>query len=771
MSCRGHHHIMMHTILLPHPRSRTPLLAALLLLGLLPSALAGEFRTDNPLNRHSFRAADCNGLTTQCTQRLIVTYEQGFSVKMPDDIVVYDCDTTGVYGPEPEVYGKGCEFIAISFHDNVSTGGVQSCYRIERVWQIINWCTYNPNSPLIEVPNPNPSAIPQDPQNLPGPVVAPAGHSPAPTLMRVSPNDPVPTDYSTFWLADAHGYKYRQIISVLDNVPPKIRGCPDLTGPVEFCDLTENDPQFWNQPYWNDPYITGSTDLCEGYADLAVTASDGCSKGNVNIRYLLFLDLDGDGTPETVINSVNPPPVNTVLFGNAQTPNFTGGVPRTFDQRPVPEDEKYRFAIQVSGFVNRTAWVRWVTEKDPQKFFVPQLPHGTHRILWIIEDGCGNETYCDYPIRVRDCRSPELICLNGLSVDIQQTQSITLWASDFLQYTYDNCTPPEQLRLAIRKVGQGINFPVNPDGSPQISVTFNCDELGQQPVELWSVDAAGNFNICETYVIVQDNFGVCTGSPGTIAGQIKTESGNGLEDVMVTLAGTPAGLPPQSFSTPTNHAGDFKFSYFPSGADYLVTPLKDNDPLNGVSTFDLVLINKHILGLAPLLSPYKMIAADANNSRSITTFDIIELRKLILGGATDFSDNTSWRFVDKNYLFPNPANPFQEIFPEILHIGSGQTGAVNQNFVAVKVGDVNGNAITGSLGGGVQDRAAGTLLFEVTPSVERQEIKNGEVFSVDFTAAEKVAGYQFTMNFPDLDVLDIQPGEAMRADHFAVFPG
>ena len=42
---------MMHTTLLHHPRSRTPLLAALLLLGLLPSALAGEFRTDNPLNR------------------------------------------------------------------------------------------------------------------------------------------------------------------------------------------------------------------------------------------------------------------------------------------------------------------------------------------------------------------------------------------------------------------------------------------------------------------------------------------------------------------------------------------------------------------------------------------------------------------------------------------------------------------------------------------------------------------------------------------------
>jgi hypothetical protein len=81
--------------------------------------------------------------------------------------------------------------------------------------------------------------------------------------------------------------------------------------------------------------------------------------------------------------------------------------------------------------------------------------------------------------------------------------------------------------------------------------------------------------------------------------------------------------------------------------DYTVTPTKDNDPLNGVSTFDLVLINKHILGLEPLNTPYKMIAADANNSRSITTFDIVELRKLILGIYTELPNNTSWRFVDK----------------------------------------------------------------------------------------------------------------------------
>ena len=91
--------------------------------------------------------------------------------------------------------------------------------------------------------------------------------------------------------------------------------------------------------------------------------------------------------------------------------------------------------------------------------------------------------------------------------------------------------------------------------------------------------------------------------------------------------------------------------------------MKDDNPLNGVSTYDLVLISKHILGLAPLNSPYKMIAADANKNNSITTTDIVEFRKLILGIYNELPNNTSWRFVDAEYAFPNPANPFQTYVP------------------------------------------------------------------------------------------------------------
>ncbi|MCC6461098.1 MAG: hypothetical protein IT260_11545 [Saprospiraceae bacterium] len=725
----------------------------------------------------TFRALDCHGLSSVCTQRVIVDYEQQFSVKFPDDIVVSDCDTTGVYGPEPVIYDQDCEQMAVSFHDEVSAGGVQSCYRIERVWSIINWCSYNSNLPLVFVPNPNPSPDPLSVQNLPGPVVAPKGHTPPPSQMRISPNDPTPTDYSLFWTANTNGYVYRQIISVHDDVPPKIRGCPMQTEPVQFCDHTANDPQYWNNKAWTDPHIPGSHDLCEGKTDLAVTASDGCSKGNVNIRYFLYLDLDGDGVTETVINSINPPPANTVYFGNVFTPNFSGGEPRPFDQRLVPADEQYRFTILVAGFVNRSGYVRWHTAKDPTNYVIPQLPHGIHRILWIIEDGCGNETYCDYEIQVRDCRVPDLVCLNGLSTDISADKTATLWATDFLHYVDDNCTPPDQVKIGIRKDSVGTDFPLNPDGTPQTQVTFSCAELGTQPVELWAIDAAGNYTSCKTYVLVQDNFGECPTSQATVAGTLKTETGKTLQDATLRLDGNHPAYPPIDLFHLTNADGFFRFyNALPFGVNCTLTPAKDNDALNGVSTLDLFLMNKHVLGQEPLTTPYRMIAADVNRSGSITTADILELRKLILGMITDFQGNTSWRFVDKNYGFPNPANPFQENFPESRYLSDLQSNSLQEDFIAVKTGDVNGNAVTNSLVQ-VDERSAGVLFLELAPGDpsrsnwdEDPVLKAGETFSIRLYTDSLVAAYQFTLLFPKLELLQLTPNEPLSDEHFASFP-
>jgi hypothetical protein len=63
-----------------------------------------------------------------------------------------------------------------------------------------------------------------------------------------------------------------------------------------------------------------------------------------------------------------------------------------------------------------------------------------------------------------------------------------------------------------------------------------------------------------------------------------------------------------------------------------------------------------------------MIAADANNSQTITTSDIIMLRRLILSIVDDLPNNTSWRFVPASYSFPVPTNPWFEQFPEVINI-------------------------------------------------------------------------------------------------------
>jgi hypothetical protein len=639
--------------------------------------------------------------------------------------------------------------------------------KIERTWTIINWCTYNPNGSCVIVPNPNPNATTNSTQNLPGPIVSPLG-TPSPwnpTIIAIAPGQPQ-TNYSIYYDANANCYKYKQIIKIIDTEKP-VTTCP--ASPVEYCDLTTNDAQLWNQSYWWDA-ATESHDLCEGNAALTITASDSCSGANVNITYLLFLDLDGDGSMETVVSSNNPPAPGTVNYNNAGTPNYSGGTPQVFDGRPVLPNEIYRWANHqsVSGTV-RTASVQWKTlpqmptpsNQLGSPGIAPQLPYGTHKIKWTITDGCGNETYCEYTFVVKDCKAPTVVCHDGLSVNIMPTQMIQLWATDFLQYAEDNCTPTPKLKYAIRRAGQGSGFPVDALGNPITSVTFTCADLGEQEVELWAMDLAGNADYCVATVDVQDNNGNCVpGDKATVAGALKTEMQDGVEDANVNLQAGAISLFDMS-----DDQGQYAFpNAVPFGMDYTVTPTKDDNPLNGVSTFDLVLISKHILGLEPLNSPYKMIAADANKSNSITTFDIVEIRKLILGIYNELPNNTSWRFVDKDFAFPQPANPFATQFPETKSVANVQTNQFADDFVGVKIGDVNNTAIANALMN-ADDRTTSTLLFDV----QDREVKAGETVEVTMTAAEATQGYQFTLNLNGLEVADIVESDAVKSSNFGVF--
>lgn len=716
----------------------------------------------------TFSAADCAGNTAACTQRIVVEYYQDYYIKMPDDVTVPACNGSADYG-KPVFFGQDCELLAASFQDDTFTLTPDACIKIERHWKIINWCTYNPNLPCIAVPNPTPNANPGSLLNLIGPVVSPPGTLAPWTAsnLKINPTDAAPVNFSSFWRVDANCYTYRQIIKITDLQPPEVDSCP--TEIQRICDLTPNDNGLWHESYWWNPE-TSSHDLCEGPTDLKVTAADACTGADVNIRYLLFLDLNHDGTLETVVNSSNLPPVNTIYYGNALNPNFTGGEPRTFDQRNLPLGLQFRFTIQTTvANGKKTAALRFNTTQSPNTYLIPELPYGRHKIKWIITDGCGNEQVCEYYFTVQDCKKPTIVC-KPISTNIMQNGMVTLWASDFLQYAEDNCTPPNRLAFGVVKEGDSNeSFPLDTLGNPRSNVTFDCNELGTQIVQLWARDLNGNTDFCAAYVQVQDNLGNCIGR-ASVAGAIQTEIIEGVEEARVTLQGSHPALPPLTYYQDSDNSGLFRFNNaLPIGSNYTLTPVKTDNPLNGVTTLDISLISKHILDIEPLASVYKMIAADANKSGTITTLDIVELRRLILGISDDFSSNNSWRFVPRSFVFPNPKDPFSTGFPESHLVSNLQNAQLDRDFVGIKTGDVNDTAVPNPFAGhGAEDRSKETLFLDIYTAGKSQHVADGQELTLHLSTAEAIAGCQMTLQFTDLEILSITPGTEMRADHFAM---
>ena len=208
------------------------------------------------------------------------------------------------------------------------------------------------------------------------------------------------------------------------------------------------------------------------------------------------------------------------------------------------------------------------------------------------------------------------------------------------------------------------------------------------PVQVYGKDEAGNIDSCIGlgFIQVLDTNNVCflpIAQP-VISGLIRSNNSYPVRNADVRLFGS--ALPPEQ----TGDDGFYAFPPMGTGGDYIVSPFKNDDVMNGVSTKDIIAIRSYLLGVEDF-DPHEMIAADVNHSEYVSAKDIIELRKLILGRYAEFPDNTSWRFVDGQYVFPDPSNAFAEVFPEAYNIYNLRK-STSVNFVGVKVGDVTGDA-------------------------------------------------------------------------------
>ena len=378
------------------------------------------------------------------------------------------------------------------------------------------------------------------------------------------------------------------------------------------------------------------------------------------------------------------------------------------------------------------------------------LPVGNYTINWSVNDGCGNSDFDIQDLQIINLKAPTPVCLNGLSANLVlmdtnndgqvDNEMVELWASDFNAGSSHSCGNPIALSFST-------------DTTDKFRI-FDCNDIGIQEIQLWVTDVlTGAQDFCKTYIDIQDNNGDNFCDPSKlnrviVDGEVYNEIEERIENVEVFLANNA----PSDF---TDQQGIYAFLDMPMGGSYNITPIKDDLYLNGVSTFDLVMMQNHILGNAELDSPYKLIAADVNNSGDVTAIDLIELRKLILGIYQELPSNSSWRFVDADFNFPDPLNPWLTDWPETYEIFE-LTQDMHIDFIGVKIGDINNSATVNLKDSDTETRRNKTLNFEIADL----NLKQGEIQKIPFYARDYngLAGWQTTLSFDpnEIDVLGIE---------------
>ncbi len=660
---------------------------------LAPQVSLNNCRAGTILRR--FQATDINGnLSPICQQTINIVKSFSYKIKFPKD-------AQAVCGaPVADtliVQGSSCDNFAVNVEEQVFSVDNGPCYKLVRTFHVINWCEYD-------------------------------GYSQPVSLGRDEDCDNAGGDEDLWVMVNSQGAWLDRDGQLGNNQPP-------LGARGSFCNLGPNPAGHWRQipsvGYWTYtqaikvfdesgpqvqfastlPFCSEDNDQCLGAVNIPFTVSEPCSSDGLIVR--VFRDLNANG----------------LLDGEATQTALTGNFPN----------------YQLTG----------------------NFPVGNHAYQVRVTDGCGNQTTINKNFQVVDCAAPAPICLNGAGVNLipvlpgidadgdgdTDAAAVSVAALGMLAAGQpEDCTG--NLRYSLHRANEVISGQDIPDPS-QSGLVFTCGDIGTVIVRVYSWDEAvnpylqqpnGSFggpnsSYCETTIEVLDDLEECLipTASGSVSGIIHTETGVPVEGVQLQPQ---AQMPVMSTSLDNGH---YQLSGLETGHAYEVMPSLEGSYRNGVTTLDLILVAKHVLGGQQLGSPYQRIAADVNRSRTITTLDIIQLRKLILGIIDAFPNAPSWCFIPGAYHFPNPADPWQEYFPESDTIGQLQGNLTNRDFIAVKMGDVNGTAQANAME--LENRnAPGETCYL---NVEEQLLETGDWFTVNVTATapELIAGFQFTLEF------------------------
>ena len=477
-------------------------------------------------------------------------------------------------------------------------------------------------------------------------------------------------------------------------------------------------------------------------------------------KYTQVLKVNDNSSPIVSIN-----PVETCIYGAGDLFPI-GEEDLTPGASPYECDTIRVFSAEASdcesAFFKNFSFEYWISEDGVQtghgeanKFFWTVQPKVKYQVKFRVYDNCGNFGEKEEIFQFWDCTRPTIICQDTLATNIRIDGTALVSPAVIASRSYDNCTPQEYLDYRVWHDTYTTEAPSTTEAINTLpsALELSCEYQGIQTVRVYILDAEDNYSSCTTHIIITDEGEQCEETVVrprvAVAGKIVMENGVEVEEVEVQVTGD--GTMPSPYETTTDGNYNFRLT---NGQVYNVVPKKNIRPLNGVSTFDLVLISKHILGIEHLDSPYHQIAADINNSKTITAYDLVQLRQLILNITTEFPANESWRFVDASYQFTTDT-PLNEPYKEFIEVALAGADKMDNNFIAIKTGDVSGNAAPNGL---VVSEARSTATFPI--QVQDRMVKVGEEITVHFQAEtlQELEGYQFALAYKGLELMTMEEG-------------
>lgn len=654
-----------------------------------------------------FTAMDQAGFTNNnpCVQTIDVSALHDYVITLPGDASAFCMQSPNI--SDIEVTENGCDLITTQMERDTFTSDADECYKIRIEHNIVNWCEYNTIG--------EPYQIRRDfdgDNNLR-----------ERTYLYVEPFSP----------------------STIDDDRAYLDGDPFFGNNNFALELDNGDD-------------TGATNDQNGIIDTQPYGTDN-SRGA--FRYYQFVKIHDEVAPQIVTD--NP----TECFA-ARNANCTATVELGFeltDNCTAQEQLEARVEldidfVELQGFSRTRYLLPSELSSDAEGNYVISLsniPVGEHAVRVRGSDNCGNVEVKSIEFCVEDGLAPSPICIMQTTVTLSPngdgTGEATYWATDGLASDVQDCSGDVTFSI-YKEIDAGeAGFTPNPGDT---FIDFDCDDDATVPVRIYAFDPNGLNEYCTVLILVQRADNACVSeNTGNLSGTVTTVTGNAVEGVFMELSG-PEGVE----DVTTDDLGQYDFRDLRGGDDFTVDPELETYVTHsqGVSTFDLVLITRFILGLEVFDSPYQRLAADANGDEDVSVQDIIAIRRLLLGFDDAYQNNSAWRFVEADFVFPVNANPWATNFPEVINVNNLNGSIRNADFIAVMIGDVSGNDPNGLSNGNGGRPRSGAVMMETADL----DLVAGNTYDVTINAAAaaRLEGLQGTFSLASgVRLIDVDYGQ------------